>query len=206
MSSPDHTASLPTLLADTAATTALGAALARLLQPGMTIYLHGDLGAGKTTLVRGLLRALGHSGPVKSPTYTLVELYVFSRYIIYHFDFYRFNRPEEWLEAGLDEHFNAQSVCLVEWPEKVGALLPPPDLEVMLQVVDAPADTGARAQAAMHERIDEGHRKQIHEQNYERIYEEAVYEQARTVAFKAHSERGTSCLNALRLSPPGAPS
>ena len=132
MSSSNHTYTL----ADETATLALGAALAATLTPGVTIYLHGDLGAGKTTLTRGVLRALGHTGPVKSPTYALVELYVFSRYILYHFDFYRFNRPEEWLEAGLDEHFNQGTVCLVEWPEKAGDLLPPADLDVMLEVLD----------------------------------------------------------------------
>ena len=133
MSSTNHTYSLP----DEAATLALGAALAGALAPGLTVYLHGDLGAGKTTLTRGLLRALGHTGPVKSPTYALVELYVYSGYILYHFDFYRFNRPEEWLEAGLDEHFNGQAVCLVEWPEKAGDLLPPADVDVMFDILDS---------------------------------------------------------------------
>jgi tRNA threonylcarbamoyladenosine biosynthesis protein TsaE len=121
-------------LASEPATLALGAALARVLTPGLTIYLVGDLGTGKTTLVRGLLRALGHAGPVKSPTYTLVELYVISGYIVHHFDFYRFIRPEEWLEAGLDEHFNQDSICLVEWPEKAGHLLPPADLKAIIDV------------------------------------------------------------------------
>jgi tRNA threonylcarbamoyladenosine biosynthesis protein TsaE len=123
-------------LADEAATLALGAALANTLEPGLTLYLHGDLGAGKTTFTRGILRALGHKGAVKSPTYALVELYVFSRYILYHFDFYRFEHPEEWMEAGLDEHFNGQSVCLVEWPEKAGDLLPPADIDVVIDVLD----------------------------------------------------------------------
>jgi len=130
MSSVHHTFALN----DEAATLDLGRALAAVLTPGLVIYLRGDLGAGKTTLVRGLLRALGHTGPVKSPTYALVELYVISGYILYHFDFYRFNQPEEWLEAGLEEHFNRQSVCLVEWPEKAGGLLPPADLEAVIEV------------------------------------------------------------------------
>ena len=114
------------------ATLALGAALAPIVTPGMKIYLHGELGAGKTTFTRGLLRALGHKGPVKSPTYTLVEIYVNSAYILYHFDFYRLNDPEEWREAGLDEHFNEHSVCLVEWPEKAQGRLPAPDIEARL--------------------------------------------------------------------------
>lgn len=117
-------------LANEAATLALGAALARVLQGGLTLHLHGDLGAGKTTLVRGMLRALGHPGKVKSPTYTLVEHYVFSRLSLYHFDFYRFNRSEEWLDAGFREHFNAQNVCAVEWPEKAGAALPAADIAI----------------------------------------------------------------------------
>lgn len=127
-----------------AATLALGGALAGVLKPGLTLYLHGDLGAGKTTLVRGLLRALGHTGPVKSPTYALVELYAISGYILYHFDFYRFNRPEEWLEAGLEEHFNQETICLVEWPEKAGGLLPPADIDVVIEVLDANAGEAAR--------------------------------------------------------------
>jgi tRNA threonylcarbamoyladenosine biosynthesis protein TsaE len=83
------------------ATGQFGQQLAPLLSPGMVVWLDGDLGAGKTTLVRALLRALGHTGPVKSPTYTLVEIYVISRIYWYHFDFYRFNFPEEFLDAGL---------------------------------------------------------------------------------------------------------
>jgi tRNA threonylcarbamoyladenosine biosynthesis protein TsaE len=123
------------LLADEAATMALGAALARVIEPGVCIYLSGDLGAGKTTLSRGLLRALGHAGRVKSPTYTLVELYVISKLNLYHFDFYRFNDPEEWNDAGFRDLFNGTNICLVEWPEKAGTLLPPPDLKVSLTVV-----------------------------------------------------------------------
>jgi len=121
-------------LADEAATMALGAALAadptRL--PGTVIYLSGDLGAGKTTLTRGLLRALGFEGRVKSPTYTLVELYVVSKLNLYHFDFYRFSDPEEWQEAGFRDLFNPQNMCLVEWPEKAQDLLPLPDLNITL--------------------------------------------------------------------------
>lgn len=170
MSSPHHTYTL----AGESATLEMGAALARALSPGLKVYLHGNLGAGKTTLVRGLVRALGHLGPVKSPTYTLVELYVISGYIVYHFDFYRLNRPEEWLEAGLDEYFSQPAVCLVEWPEKVGTLLPPGDLEVRLEMV-ASAGEDLRGN------------------------EDA---EARRVTFEANSERGKLCLSALRFPQP----
>ncbi|HUW37567.1 MAG TPA: tRNA (adenosine(37)-N6)-threonylcarbamoyltransferase complex ATPase subunit type 1 TsaE [Rhodocyclaceae bacterium] len=129
----DTRLSLP--LADEAATLALGAALAPALVPGLVIALEGDLGAGKTTLVRGLLRALGHEGRVKSPTYTFVELYAISRLNLYHFDFYRFNQPEEYLDAGLDEYFQGDGVCLVEWPERAGGYLPPADLRLRLAIV-----------------------------------------------------------------------
>lgn len=122
-------------LPDEAATLALGGALAPLLAPGMVIFLEGDLGTGKTTLVRGLLRALGFTGKVKSPTFTLVEVYVISRLNLYHFDFYRFEQPEEYLDAGLDEYFTDAGICLVEWPDKAGAYLPPADLHLRLSVV-----------------------------------------------------------------------
>lgn len=106
----------------------------------MRIYLRGELGAGKTTLVRGLLRALGFQGRVKSPTYALVELYVISRLNLYHFDFFRFRDPKEWSDAGLKEYFNNDAVCLVEWPEKAGNNLPPPILDVFLSATDTGRD------------------------------------------------------------------
>lgn len=109
------------------------------------IYLEGDLGAGKTTLVRGYLRALGDQGPVKSPTYTLVELHAVSGINLYHFDFYRFNQPEEYLDAGLDEYFAGDGVCLVEWPDKAAPFLPSPDLRISLGVL--PQGRSARVEA-----------------------------------------------------------
>lgn len=126
------TATLP----DDAATQALGARLARVLEPGLSIWLCGDLGAGKTTLTRGLLRELGYGGRVKSPTYTLVELYPFSSFNLYHFDLYRFVGQDEWEDAGFREYFNDTSLCLVEWPEKGGALLPGPDVRIGLDILD----------------------------------------------------------------------
>jgi len=121
-------------LADAAATERAGGAIASAASGGMVIALHGDLGAGKTTLVRGGLRARGWTGPVKSPTYTLVEHYLLSSLYFYHFDFYRFADPTEWETAGLAECFRSDSVCLVEWPERIGDLLPQPDLDVVLAI------------------------------------------------------------------------
>ena len=124
---------LKTILADENATLALGAALARGLEPGLVVGLRGELGAGKTTVVRGALRALGYQGRVKSPSYTLVELYEVSRLDLHHFDFYRFQDPREWIDAGFRETFNGRNVCLVEWPEKAAGLLPPADVEIVLE-------------------------------------------------------------------------
>jgi tRNA threonylcarbamoyladenosine biosynthesis protein TsaE len=123
-------------LPDENATLALGAALAPRMAPGLVITLRGELGAGKTTLARGLLRALGHAGRVKSPTYALVEVYEVSRLNLYHFDFYRFHDPSEWIDAGFRDMFNGRNVCLVEWPERAGGQLPPADLEIVLEVAD----------------------------------------------------------------------
>ncbi|MDR2014002.1 MAG: tRNA (adenosine(37)-N6)-threonylcarbamoyltransferase complex ATPase subunit type 1 TsaE [Azoarcus sp.] len=119
-------------LADEAATLALGARLAGLLAPGLNIWLEGGLGSGKTTLVRGILKALGHTGTVKSPTYTLIEPYVVSRMNLYHFDFYRLVNPEEFLDAGLDEYFSGDGICFVEWPCQAAPYLPLPDLAITL--------------------------------------------------------------------------
>lgn len=119
-------------LADEAATLSLGGRLAAGLEPGLKVWLRGDLGAGKTTLVRGLLRRMGYVGKVKSPTYTLVEPYTVAGLHLHHFDLYRLVDPEEWNAAGFRDHFNAQSVCLVEWPERAEELLPMADLEISL--------------------------------------------------------------------------
>ena len=111
----------------------LGHALAAILHGGLAVWLHGDLGAGKTTLVRGLLKGMGHAGKVKSPTYTLVEPYVVSGLHLYHFDLYRFVDPEEWDASGFRDYFNPDSICLVEWPEKAADLMPMPDITVTLR-------------------------------------------------------------------------
>jgi tRNA threonylcarbamoyladenosine biosynthesis protein TsaE len=139
-------------VADEGATLALGAKLAAALRPGMVVYLQGDLGAGKTTLVRGILRALGYVGRVKSPTYTLVESYVLSKYTLQHYDLYRMLDPREWMDAGFRDDCNAATLCLVEWPEKAAGLLPRPDVRVHLSI------SGEGRQAAIHAESAEGQR------------------------------------------------
>ena len=121
-------------LPDEAATLALGARLANCLKPGMTVYLEGELGAGKTTLVRGLLRALGFAGRVKSPTYTLVEPYAFSGFIVYHYDLYRMHDPREWEDAGFRDDVGEDALRLVEWPDKARGWLPAADLRIVLEL------------------------------------------------------------------------
>lgn len=102
----------------------------------MIVTLSGELGAGKTTLVRGMLRALGWRGPVKSPSYALVEHYEFPSLYFYHFDFYRVERPDEWDSAGFAEYFRPDSVAVIEWPERVAARLPEIDVAVRLSLAE----------------------------------------------------------------------
>jgi tRNA threonylcarbamoyladenosine biosynthesis protein TsaE len=137
--------SLNTFLPDEDATLALGAAMAGVLERGLSVHLRGDLGAGKTTLVRGVLRGLGWRGPVKSPTYTLLELYEVSRLNLHHFDFYRFHDPREWIDAGFRESFSGPNVSLVEWPEKAAGLLPPADVEIVLTASGSGRNASLRA-------------------------------------------------------------
>lgn len=129
-------------------TLALGGALAPLIGPGMVLHLRGDLGAGKTTLSRGILRGLGHQGRVKSPTFTLLEPYKFSRLNLYHFDFYRFLDAQELLDSGFREYFNPQSACLIEWPEHAPGL-PPADLDIAL----SPSGDGRTAEITAHTEV-----------------------------------------------------
>lgn len=124
-------------LENEAATLAFGEKLAAVLEPGLCITLSGELGSGKTTLARGILRGLGYTGKVKSPTYTLVELYELSRLDLYHFDLYRFNDPQELMDAGFRDNFGGGNICLVEWPERAAGLLPQADLEISLVAEDA---------------------------------------------------------------------
>jgi tRNA threonylcarbamoyladenosine biosynthesis protein TsaE len=123
-------------LPDEAATLALGAAMGPGIAPGLVLHLVGDLGAGKTTVARGLLRHLGYAGRVKSPSYTLVEPYTVSRLHLYHFDFYRLKDRSEWLNSGFRDYFGPQAACIVEWPERAGEL-PAPDVVIRLEVVTA---------------------------------------------------------------------
>ena len=119
-------------LDDAEATQRAGSALGAALAPGMVVTLAGDLGAGKTTFARGVLRGRGWTGPVKSPSFALVEHYPLSNLYLYHFDFYRFDEPGEWDDAGFADCFRDDSVCLVEWPERVMSRLPAADLAITL--------------------------------------------------------------------------
>ena len=101
----------------------------------MVIMLHGDLGAGKTTLVRALLQALGYRGRVKSPSYTLLEPYQAAGLNLRHFDLYRFRDAEEWEAAGFRDEFNGSNICLIEWPEKADGLLPREDLSIAFDIL-----------------------------------------------------------------------
>ena len=113
-------------------TTEIGSKLASCLKGGEVIYLKGELGTGKTTLVRGVLNRLGHTGNVKSPTYTIVEPYLIDSHVIYHFDLYRLDDPEELESLGIRDYCDGQSICFFEWPEKGGNLLPNADINLEL--------------------------------------------------------------------------
>jgi tRNA threonylcarbamoyladenosine biosynthesis protein TsaE len=113
----------------------LGAMLACFLRGEGVIHLSGGLGAGKTTLCRGILRAMGHLGAVKSPTFTLVEPYQISGSEVYHFDLYRLADPSELDYIGIDEYFGKNKLCLIEWPEKAIGYLPQHDLDITIDVL-----------------------------------------------------------------------
>lgn len=147
MHAADDTVRCRAHLPDEAATLAFGARLARNLTPGLTLHLRGDLGAGKTTLVRGLLRGLGYAGRVKSPTYTLAESYELPGFELYHFDLYRMHDPREWLDAGFRD-LSDHTVSLVEWPEKAAGWLPEPDVLIRLAIGEAGRDVTCEAVSA----------------------------------------------------------
>ncbi|QUX96191.1 tRNA (adenosine(37)-N6)-threonylcarbamoyltransferase complex ATPase subunit type 1 TsaE [Marinomonas sp. CT5] len=114
---------------------ALGVAFSSALKAGMVVYLEGDLGMGKTTMVRGILRGLGYQGPVKSPTYTIVEPYELSTMEAYHFDLYRVSDPEELEFMGVRDYFSEGSVCLIEWAEMGRGILPEADVMISLGLI-----------------------------------------------------------------------
>jgi tRNA threonylcarbamoyladenosine biosynthesis protein TsaE len=136
-------------LSDEVKTAAFGKQLAHTLTQQymvrtskLQVHLCGELGAGKTTLVRALLRALGFTGTVRSPSYTLVESYLINRpihtpFYLYHFDLYRFTEPSEWVDAGFCEYLSACACCLIEWPEKAIDLLGTPDLVLTIEMLGA---------------------------------------------------------------------
>lgn len=149
-------------LADEQATLQAGEALAQALQTrrearARVIYLEGQLGAGKTTLTRGVLQALGHRGKVKSPTYTLVEPYALACGVVYHFDLYRLKDPAELEFIGVQEYFDQGCLCLVEWPERGANEIPAPDVVAALSVegsgrqldLSAHSDAGEKILAAL---------------------------------------------------------
>jgi tRNA threonylcarbamoyladenosine biosynthesis protein TsaE len=121
-------------LHDVEATEQLGAVLASELSDGLVVFLLGDLGAGKTSLVRGVLRELGHSGAVKSPTYTLLEEYSVAGRDIIHFDLYRMIEPEELDLIGIRDYFNGKNCCFFEWPQRGQGYLPAADLQIQISL------------------------------------------------------------------------
>ena len=123
-------------LKDEQATLEFGQKLARHCPSGMNIYLHGDLGAGKTTLVRGLIHYFLPAAKVKSPTYTLVEPYSVQGRTLYHFDLYRINNTRELEDIGLRDYFDQSACCLVEWPEHGGHFLGEPDILIQIKHAD----------------------------------------------------------------------
>jgi tRNA threonylcarbamoyladenosine biosynthesis protein TsaE len=123
------------ILADENAMLAAASAYAAKIRWGSVIWLQGQLGAGKTTWVRGLLRGMGYDGPVKSPTYTFVESYSFGRHVVHHFDLYRLADPEELEFLGWRDYLSPNALCLIEWPERAEVLLPAPQVTCKIDLL-----------------------------------------------------------------------
>nr|WP_279646857.1 tRNA (adenosine(37)-N6)-threonylcarbamoyltransferase complex ATPase subunit type 1 TsaE [Pseudomonas cyclaminis] len=119
-------------MADEDAMVAFGGRIAQVTGGKGLIFLEGDLGAGKTTLSRGIIRGLGHAGAVKSPTFTLVEPYEIGAVRAFHFDLYRLVDPEELEYVGIRDYFDEDALCLIEWPDKGAGFLPKPDLTITI--------------------------------------------------------------------------
>ena len=133
LSQPDPVGEVIFEIATAAEMERLGGCLAKATNvEGAIYFLYGELGAGKTTLVRGFLRSLGYEGVVKSPTYTLVESYTLGQRCIYHFDLYRITDPDELAYLGIQDYFDGHSLCLIEWPERGGDHLGKADLEIRI--------------------------------------------------------------------------
>lgn len=142
---------------DAARMEAIGGRLAARLRAGHLVFFRGELGAGKTTLIRGILRGLGCTEPVKSPTYTLIEPYTVAGLTVFHFDLYRVNDPEELEAIGVRDYVDGDGICLVEWPERGEDMFPLPDVEVMISPKDggrilrffSHTESGAKALAGL---------------------------------------------------------
>jgi tRNA threonylcarbamoyladenosine biosynthesis protein TsaE len=143
-------------LNDEADTLALGKQLAQLCPETLfTIHLEGELGAGKTTLTRGLLRELGHKGNVKSPTYTLVERYDLTNRTVYHFDLYRLADPEELDYLGLDDYLSDNSLSIIEWAKQGGNYLPNPDMTITLNYENGGRNVEIKAESEQGKKVYE---------------------------------------------------
>lgn len=133
------------VLENEAAQLDFGARLARALPAALCVYLRGPLGAGKTTLVRGVLRALGHAGAVRSPTYTILETYALAPGEVCHLDLYRLGSAGELEDIGARELFDGRHICFVEWPERGAGWLPPADLDIDIELAGSGRRVNARA-------------------------------------------------------------